>query len=84
MACNCSSEAPVYLSASRGMCRICRKTVQVRYLADDEGVYLEEDDVIMFSDEPKEIGEECFLVIREERLLKANGLNKLEKKKDGE
>ena len=49
----------------------------------DEEVYVEKGDVIMFIDDPKEVGEECFLVVREERLLKDDGLNKLEAK-DGE
>jgi hypothetical protein len=35
----------------------------------DEEVYLEENDVIMFADEPEEIGGECFLVVREKGLL---------------
>ena len=41
----CSSsleQAPLYLSLSRGMCRQCGKTVEVRYVADEEErVYLE-------------------------------------------
>ncbi len=44
-----------------------------------EKIYLKRDDVVMFPDEPKEIGGECFMVIREETLLKSNQLNKVEK-----
>ncbi len=35
----------------------------------DEKIYLEKDDVIIFPYEPKEIGRECFIVLREETLL---------------
>jgi uncharacterized radical SAM superfamily Fe-S cluster-containing enzyme len=35
------SPGEIFLSLSRGMCRECRKHVEVRYLADEAGVYLE-------------------------------------------
>ncbi len=34
-------EEPVFLSLSRGVCRACRRSVEVRYLATSEGVFLE-------------------------------------------
>lgn len=40
----------------------------------DEKIYIEAGDVLMFPDEPEEIGGECFMVIREETLLKDSRL----------
>jgi uncharacterized radical SAM superfamily Fe-S cluster-containing enzyme len=32
---------PIFLSLSRGVCRVCRRPVEVRYVADQGGVFLE-------------------------------------------
>ena len=43
--CSCAAESAepgdVFLSLSRGVCRECRRSVAVRYVADDQGVWLE-------------------------------------------
>lgn len=41
MRCDCGDTAPIYLAQSRGVCRICGKMVPVRYVADQDRVYLE-------------------------------------------
>jgi uncharacterized radical SAM superfamily Fe-S cluster-containing enzyme len=32
---------PIFLSLSRGMCRVCRRPAEVRYVSDGQGVFLE-------------------------------------------
>jgi len=34
-------EPPIFLSASRGVCRVCHEMVPVRYVSDGEKVFLE-------------------------------------------
>ncbi len=41
MQCDIRNAAPTYLSQSRGVCRVCGKMVPVRYVADQDRVYLE-------------------------------------------
>jgi 7,8-dihydro-6-hydroxymethylpterin dimethyltransferase len=41
MPCTCNSEGPVFLSQSRGVCRICGRMVPVRYMAYNDQVFLE-------------------------------------------